>query len=60
MKEGSLVVSTHLENERVGVVFIVVDEETVMVRWQDRGFPVCEAVDVCCLEKMINRKEEKT
>jgi len=58
MKEGSLVVSTHLENERVGVVFIVVDEETVMVRWQDKGYPVCEAVDVCCLEKMFKKETE--
>ena len=56
MKEGTLVRSTHLENERVGVVFIVVDEQTVMVRWQDQALPYYESVDVCCLENLINKK----
>ena len=57
MKEGALVITTHLEEERVGVVMVVVDEETVVVRWQDvRSFPLYETLDVCCLRRLTKKK----
>ena len=59
MKEGMLVRSTHLERERVGIVFAVFEDEEVMVRWQraDEGFPIYETLDKCCLERVCVNKE---
>ena len=52
MKEGTLVRTTHLEEERVGVVFIKLDNGEVMVRWQDWVMPIFETLDECCLERV--------
>jgi hypothetical protein len=55
MKEGTLVRTTHLEEERIGVVFIKLDNGEVMVRWQDWVMPIFETLDECCLERVCEK-----
>lgn len=60
MKEGALVITTHLEEERVGIVMVVIDDQTVMVRWQDgASFPLYETLDVCCLRRLTKNKKKR-
>lgn len=54
MKEGTLVRTTHLEEERIGIVFISLSSGEVMVRWQDDVLPKYETLDECCLERVCN------
>ena len=54
MREGTLVRTTHLENERIGVIFIDMKDGDVMVRWQDHRMPLMETLDKCCLERVCN------
>ena len=56
MKEGTLVRTTHLEKERIGVIFIKMSSGEAMVRWQDNKMPQFETVDECCLERICNEK----
>ena len=59
MKEGTLVRSTHLEEERIGVIFIKMRGVEAMVRWQDTKMPQFETVDECCLERVCNEKSKR-
>ena len=59
MREGTLVKTTHLEDERVGVVFIKLESGEVMVRWQDNVLPRFETLDECCLERICDDGQEE-